>query len=134
MFTKLNSIIKEQPIIALVAAFVIGIGLTKIVQADPLAEKPIVKYRVVYEHTSKLDVNCGGENGSFWWTQELNEGVFFDEWEGSGYCSEHESQALSQAETLIKERIETSNSKSRVYQAWATKEDSVRFEPLPEVK
>ncbi|QIW90178.1 hypothetical protein OLCHANIL_00081 [Vibrio phage V05] len=131
MLEKVNEFVKAKPLVSLALAVAIGVIGTKVIQSDPLAEKPLLKYRVVYEYNKDYGRDCGDlGDGYYWYTQELNEGIIFDNWKPSGWCSETESGARELAESAIKKRIETENSKARVYQAWATKEDSVRFEPL----
>lgn len=130
MLTELNNLITKNPLKSIALALVIGVLGTKVIQDNPLEEKPIVQYRVVYANTADYGRNCGGENGFFWFTQELEEGIIFDDWKPSGWCSETEKGALSLAEAQIEKRIETAKSKAKIYQAWATKEDSVRFESL----
>ncbi|ALP47501.1 hypothetical protein phiST2_0124 [Vibrio phage phi-ST2] len=131
MLEKVNEFVKAKPLVSLLIAVALGVVGTKVIQSDPLAEKPLLKYRVVYEYNKDYGRDCGElGNGYYWYTQELNEGIIFDHWEPSGWCDETESGARALAESAIKNRIETENSKKRVYQAWATKEDSVRFEPL----
>ncbi|CAM0077646.1 hypothetical protein VPHD485_0300 [Vibrio phage D485] len=131
MLTNLSTFIQDNPFKALGLALLIGVVGTKIVQENPLEEKPLLKYRVVYEHTAEYGRECGDTGpGYYWFAQELHEGFLSEKWEPMGWCADTERKAIANAEDVIKKRVETMNSKNKVYQAWATKEDSVRFEPL----
>ncbi|AGN30303.1 hypothetical protein VPFG_00304 [Vibrio phage nt-1] len=130
MLEKLNEFVKSKPLVSIAIAVALGVVGTKVIQADPLAEKPLTKYRIIYEHTTEYGRTCADDKGYFWFAQELDEGLLFDSWEPMGWCGDTETAARNNAEAAIKKRIETANSKKRIYQAWATKEDSVRFEPL----
>jgi hypothetical protein len=128
MFKVINDFIKQHPIASSQIALVLGVVLhSAVLSSNPLEPKPLEQYRVVYEHTKERYTSCSGETGFFWFSEVLDEGIFFDTWKSSGYCADTEEQAKDQVEKIIKKRLETEASKKRVYQAWLTKEDVIKF-------
>jgi len=141
IFNKQNA----KPII--ITAIITALFL-KGVQSDPLEAREYTKYRVVYSDgrgatnkymLSKEDGSiysstfgfCGESvNMSkwFWYGEEFVPGVFGGKWVSMNLCGTTEEVARNGVEAALKRRLESEKSKTKVFQAYITKEDVVKFE------
>lgn len=128
MIDHVKGFVQERPFISLFAVCLLSVGANEYSQSNPLEPQPLTQYRVVYEHSKDRNEACSNQDGYFWYAEELDDGILFDTWESMRWCGTSEKQAKDIAEKTIKRRLETEKSKQRVYQAYMTKEDVVRFE------
>lgn len=116
---------------AMLAVFV-GFKFTNWV-SDPLRDRPLTEYRVVYEHSDKYGTTCGASQGTgyYWWAEELVEGIFWDHWKSMSWCGDTEESAIKSAKSVIEKRLITERSKSKTYMAYLSKQDVVIFKDKP---
>lgn len=114
---------------AMLAVF-IGFKFTNWV-SDPLRDRPLTEYRVVYEHSDKRGTTCARESGYFWWAEELDTGLLWDSWKPMNWCGDTEESAINSAKSVIEKRLITERSKSKTYMAYLSKQDVVVFKDKP---
>lgn len=112
---------------AMLAVF-LGFKFTNWV-SDPLRDRPLTEYRVVYEHSDKRGTTCGNSEGKgyYWWAEELDKGILWDSWKPMNWCGDTEESAIKSAKSVIEKRLITERSKSKTYMAYLSKQDVVIF-------
>lgn len=96
-----------------------------------LDPKPLAEYRLVYKNAvhgyDGWHNGCGEERTGWFYYVEVKEEGWFEDFEFTGKCAYNVASGKDVAEEILTKRLESINSENRIYQAFITKEDTVKF-------